>query len=195
MINLVGRQPKGIIEPGKDYESVRENVMDIMRQVIDPETNQPIIEACYRREDLFSGPFVNEMPDVFLLLRQGYKGDKRVDIGPVSPTTQAELERFRGEHTMDGIFMAAGPSIQSRATVRDANLIDLAPTLLYLMGVPIPEDMEGRVLSQAIHQEWLATSPIHRTSKTLSGYETQQRLTDEEEKEITDRLAGLGYVE
>lgn len=195
MVNLKGRQPQGIVEPGQEYDSVRKRVIELMSQVVDPETGQPVVEACYLREDIYCGPFVEELPDIFLLLRPGYKGDGQLDTGPVSATTQAELERFRGNHTMDGIFMASGPAVRSGVTLQGANLIDVAPTLLYLMDIPIPEDMDGRGLTGAIREEHLRAWPMRVTAEVLPGQSSERAFTADEEREILDRLTGLGYVE
>jgi predicted AlkP superfamily phosphohydrolase/phosphomutase len=195
MVNLKGRQPQGIVEPGQEYDLVRKRVIELMSHVVDPGTGQPVVEACYLREDIFCGPFVEELPDIFLLLRPGYKGDGQLDAGLVSATTQAELERFRGNHTMDGIYMASGPTVRSGMTLRGANLIDVAPTLLYLMDIPIPEDMDGRVLAGTVREEHLRAWPVRMTAKVLPGQSSERAFTADEEREILDRLTGLGYVE
>jgi predicted AlkP superfamily phosphohydrolase/phosphomutase len=195
IINLKGRQPKGIVEPGQEYESIRKQVAEAMTQLTDPETGQPIVEECYMREDIFSGPCVEKMPDIFLVLRQGYKSDNRLDAGLVGPTPQSELERFRGAHTMNGILMAAGPDIRGGATLRGANLIDTTPTFMYLAAMPIPEDMDGHVLTEVIREECLQTRPVHTTTDVLSGQPQERAFTADEEQEIVDRLAGLGYLE
>jgi len=194
IVNLKGRQPQGIVAPGAEYEAVREQVIAAMSEVTDPETGKRIVAACYRREDLFSGPFVEEMPDIFMVLCPGYKGDDRLDVGRVSPTPQEELERFRGEHTMDGILLAAGPDIRRGVHLKGANLLDVPPTLLYLLDVPVPEVMDGQVLQGMLREETLAARPMRRTSERLVGQSVAQAFTAEEEREVLDRLAGLGYL-
>ena len=51
-----------------------------------------------------------------------------------------------GGHGSEGYFVMAGPGVPPQGKISELSLIDVAPTVLYLMGLPVPEDMEGRVL-------------------------------------------------
>ena len=55
-----------------------------------------------------------------------------------------------GDHRMEGILIAAGPAFQPDAAPPDAELLDIAPTVLHLLGVPVPDDMDGRVLTELL---------------------------------------------
>jgi arylsulfatase A-like enzyme len=86
--------------------------------------------------------------------------------------------------------------LKSAAEVKNAQLIDLAPTLLYLLGVPVPEDMDGKVLTSAFRPDFLTAHPVRAgdasgTSETRhsSGY------TEEESAKVEERLRALGYVD
>jgi arylsulfatase A-like enzyme len=95
---------------------------------------------------------------------------------------------------MEGIFIAYGENIGRRMKVEGAQLVDLAPTILYALGMAIPEDMDGRILLEIFEPSFLA-SQKPRSSEALSRERrAAQGLTAEEEKEIKDKLRGLGYL-
>lgn len=74
--------------------------------------------------------------------------------------------------------------------------MDLAPTILYLKGNKIPEDMDGRVLEEIITEKFLKENDIkYNNEKEVSGHEKESPpLSREDEKEIIRKLKGLGYI-
>jgi hypothetical protein len=54
----------------------------------------------------------------------------------------------------DGVLLAVGDGIRAGAVLQDASVLDVAPTILYLMGLPVARDMEGRVLTEIIEEEF-----------------------------------------
>jgi hypothetical protein len=66
------------------------------------------------------------------------------------------------EHGADAFLIAAGPRIQPGATIEGAGIVDIAPTLLYLMGCPVPDDMEGNVLTGLVDPAELGRHPVRR---------------------------------
>jgi hypothetical protein len=100
-----------------------------------------------------------------------------------------------GKHHIDGVLIACGPSIKKGVPVR-AHLLDIAPTILTIMGLPVPEDMEGRVLTEIIEEEFLAAHPI-QTVGSFEDYLVRDQLAvseDVNEEELLQRLRALGYV-
>ena len=67
---------------------------------------------------------------------------------------------------MEGILIAAGPAFQAGDAPRDAGLLDIAPTVLHLLGVPVPDDMDGRVLTEML--EPMSCSVIPRAGSGAS---------------------------
>jgi hypothetical protein len=60
----------------------------------------------------------------------------------------------------DGVFMAAGDGIREGARARGASVLDVTPTVLYLMGLPVARDMEGRVLTEILDDEFARAHPV-----------------------------------
>ena len=103
-----------------------------------------------------------------------------------------------GDHRMDGILVAAGPAFRRGATPRGAELLDIAPTVLHLLGVPVPADMDGRVLTELLEP----ASPLPVLEPALAAAQTNgthasafdSSYTPEEDAAIQQRLADLGYL-
>ncbi len=103
-----------------------------------------------------------------------------------------------GDHRDQGIFMAMGPHLIPPTEVKELEIIDLAPTVLYLLGLPIPSEMDGQVLTQLFTEEYLASRPIryeHEDSLQADPAELQRNYSADEEAVIRARLQGLGYIE
>jgi hypothetical protein len=106
---------------------------------------------------------------------------------------------FAGSHRLDGVFMMAGGPVRKDFAFNGANIIDVAPTVLYLMGLPIPEDMDGRVLCEALDPEFVGTNEVHfraADERSAAAQETEDAgFSEEEEALVAKRLQALGYIE
>jgi arylsulfatase A-like enzyme len=95
---------------------------------------------------------------------------------------------------MDGILLLWGPGVQRGAQIRGAHIVDLAPTVLAAMGVSIPDDMDGRVLTAAFGDDYFADRPITRARAESVARRSGLGYSEEDEEEIKARLRELGYV-
>jgi len=192
-VNQAGKRPQGIVQPGKEYEELRNEIAARATEIRDPHSGQPVVEKVYRREDIYSGPLVEKAPDLVLQSRNWeYMAFGHADFG--GSHVVEPIVGMSGHHRPDGIIMVSGQGINPGATLRDASIMDLAPTILYAMGIPIPSDMDGRVLSEAFTPDHLSTVQA-RYSNELSERQTgEDQYSLEDEEEIKERLRGLGYV-
>jgi len=140
-INLAGRQPYGIVPP-EEYNSVVEEIKRKLYEVYDPESGTPIVEKVYRKEELYSGPYLLDAPDLILQLKDGYTTSTYIQ-GKIISTVKSGRS---GNHSLDGILICYGDGINHGKV--EANIIDLAPTILHIFGLPIPRYMDGRVLTE-----------------------------------------------
>jgi arylsulfatase A-like enzyme len=86
--------------------------------------------------------------------------------------------------------------VRKGAQIDNARLIDIAPTLLHLFGVPVPEDMDGRVLVEAFQPEFIAAHLVKSGAASgTSGGDRSSGYTDEESAKVEERLQALGYLE
>jgi predicted AlkP superfamily phosphohydrolase/phosphomutase len=205
-INSQGRFPEGIVEEGPEYETLRDEIAERLRELVDPETGESIVERVYRREALYHGDCLSKAPDLLVTwknfeynTRRGYGTEGEGFMGSgleFSDVSGYSSLQKSGTHHVQGIFMARGPHIRSAASFEGGKIIDLAPTILYLLGQTIPDDMDGRVLKEMLNDDFLSSHPIQFGSpRDLDEPISQFRYGEEEEKYIEDKLRGLGYID
>jgi predicted AlkP superfamily phosphohydrolase/phosphomutase len=196
-LNVMGREPHGCVQPGAEYERVREEIIAKLQTLRDPDTGELVVETIYRREEIYSGDFLEKAPDiVFLPRRLEYFGFGEYEFGShkiIEPMRRG----ISGTHRMNGIFMAYGAAIKPGTVVENASLYDLAPTILRLMDEPVAEHMDGRVLEEILTPDVAAALAERRTARSQSngkrgGY--GETMSAEDKKVLADRLRSLGYV-
>lgn len=201
-INLKGRDPQGIVEPGTEYEKVRDEIISRLSELRDPETGERLLVGVHRRESLYEGLFLENLPDLMVEARGTpaiFKPSPKDGPGEaVRILSKREMGNLKtsGGHLMDGLLLIRGQGIKPGYRVEGAHLIDLAPTLLYLMGESIPEEMDGQVLVQIFNPSFLKAHPI-RTAESPSGTASKDEegfYSEEEEEQIKEQLKGLGYL-
>lgn len=192
-INVYGRQPKGIINKGDEYEESRNKIIEQLKRLKDPETQEPLVTGAFKREELYSGRYLERAPDIVFFLNLRYKGGAGMKK-LISLVPKYDLKMWSGNHTMNGIFIACNSQyVKKREIIKGAQIIDIAPTILFYMGVPIPNDMDGNVLREMFKKIFIDKNPIRKTEfETASPKE--ERLTEKEEEDMRKKLEGLGYL-
>lgn len=195
MINVAGRQPEGCVQPGEEYEALRTRILEAVRDLRDPRTGEPIVLEAYRREEVYRGELLETAPDIILVTGDSYKGGTGIDE-LVSDVPLDILSKLSGVHRMDGIILTQGPHMRHDATIEGAGIIDVAPTILYTLGMPIPSDMDGKPLTDLFEEEYIC--------QTTSSYTDERKFEDvasdeygyseEEEESVRLKLEALGYL-
>jgi predicted AlkP superfamily phosphohydrolase/phosphomutase len=150
-VNLKGREGKGIVKPGAEYEEVRNQIMARIREFRDPDTGKPVIQGAYRREEIFHGPETADAADIQLSFFDGYRTSWQTALGAVPESiVVANLKKWSGDHCASdssdtqGIFFS-----NRRVAVTGPSIIDIAPTVIQLFGLPIPSEIDGHPISFA----------------------------------------------
>lgn len=159
-INLKGREPRGIVEPGKEYEELRDHLIKELRNLVDPKTGKGVDIDVFKKEEIYRGEYVDQAPDIVFFIN---KGRTRMDWNFGHDnffTSDLSFKRDNAGHKMNGILFMKGPGIAKGKTIDQAEIIDLAPTILYLMGCPVSSDMDGKVLVDALDPSYLKSNPI-----------------------------------
>ncbi len=195
MINVAGRQPEGCVQPGEEYEALRTRILEELRSLREPTTGEPIVLEAYRREELYHGERLETAPDIIVVTQDCYKGGTGIDE-LISEVPLEVISKLSGVHRMDGIILAQGPHIRRDARVEGANIIDVAPTILYALGMPIPSDMDGKPLTDFFEDT--------HTQQTAASYTDERNVEDvstdaygyseEEEESVRLKLEALGYL-
>ncbi|HKZ57629.1 MAG TPA: alkaline phosphatase family protein [Thermodesulfovibrionales bacterium] len=201
-INLKGREPQGIVNPGSEYEDLRQEIITRLESLRDPDTGEKMVDKAYKREDLYHGDQVHKASDL-IIKWQDYRYKSRINLEMEEKSAASEImvdpardSKISSIHKMNGIFMAYGRDMKRGVEISGAKIIDLAPTILYMMDKPIPDSMDGKVLTDILREDFLNKNPI-RYRKTEKGDISQQgpAYTDEEADKVRERLQGLGYIE
>ena len=183
----------GTSMPAEEYGRLRDELKHKLLELIDDKTGEKIMDAVYYREELYSGPYVKWAPDIVFIARNyAYLG--RQHIG--APSSISDYRAFpNGFHRPQGIFIACGNGIKTNVRLERFHLQDIAPTILYSLGNPIPSDMDGRVLEDIYTSEYLSDHPILSTDESDSHSESEIVYSQNEAEEIQRRLRSLGYIE
>jgi predicted AlkP superfamily phosphohydrolase/phosphomutase len=192
-LNVVGRQPKGTVAPGAAYEALRDALLVEIAALRDPATNAPLVAGVWRREDVWRGPHVADAPDLVVETAPGVHGGFDLDrlLTDVPPAT---LRAISGSHTAEGIFVAAGGPFRNGVELDAPSLADVLPTAVHLLGVPLPDDLDGRVIAQALDPAWVAAHPVRYAERSGDAAD-RVALSNDDEGEMRKFLQGLGYVE
>lgn len=198
-VNQQGREPKGIVPPGAESEALLAQVTQDLKALRDPTTGEPLIGDIYGRGQLYWGARANQAPDLLFMPRDMKNaGFGLLEFGSNDWfTTVADRT---GTHRMSGIVLLKGPGILQGAHLSDSSIMDIAPTVLALMGQPIPDIMDGSVLEKAMTPELRASLRITRASAPAAGTpplsddDTSTDIDAAEEEIIRARLRDLGYV-
>jgi predicted AlkP superfamily phosphohydrolase/phosphomutase len=194
-LNVKGREPQGTVAPGTEYETLRDDIIRQLKELQDPATGEPVVEQIYRREEIYRGQALERAADIiFIPTRMEYFGFGEYEFGShrVIETMQRGIS---GTHRMNGVLMLYGAPIKPGTLVEGASLLDLAPTILHLMGEPVLTDMDGKVLTEALQPPLADPASIRFVEPKESQDQTDDTgLSDQEESVIAERLRSLGYV-
>ena len=195
-VNLRGREPHGWVLPGAEYEAVRDDILAALRELRDPGTGRPVLAHAWRREELYDGPSLPKMPDIiFSFGDQPYLASDSLS----APQTIAPIpsDYLQGRHCPEGIFLAVGAGIAPGVHVQGASVFDLVPTILHTLDLPLPDDLDGRPLTEVFSDGRRHTHEIrYETARPGPAEEAvQEPLYDADEAAaMQKRLQGLGYL-
>lgn len=145
-VNLRGREPEGTVEPGEEYLAVLERLEADLAQLTAPESGEPVLGEVVRAIDLTGGEPPQELPDLFVMFKPHRHFLERVSH-PRAELTQEPPELFRDtHHSQSGLVVGAGPSVAAGGELGEISPLDLAPTLLSMLGERPPPALAGRAL-------------------------------------------------
>ena len=191
-VNLKGREAHGSVDE-TDYDHVCEAIVSRLTAMRDPLTKEPWIGRLHRREEIYLGDRVADAPDISFLPR-----DMRyLPLGSADFTSNkfmVEAFGISGCHRMEGVMVAKGEAIKQGFDARQTSIYDVTPTILYLLGYAVPDDMDGAVLTQIIKDEYLQANAIRVAAPESDAEGREVELSSEENDEVIERLRSLGYM-
>ena len=144
-LNLVGREPHGILRPGPDADAFCSRLTADLQELVDPTSGRPLVKEVLRTAEVFPGEHSSDLPDLLVRWHRDrpISGVASERIGRiVRPDTST---RRTGDHRPEGLFFVRGPGV-APGEVRDGvRAEDFAPTIAALLGITL-DDVDGRPL-------------------------------------------------
>ncbi len=144
-INLKGRNPGGIVNPGEEYRQVQDQIIKALTDYVEPTSGRKPVLFALRKEDArFLNIHGNYVGDVVYALSEQFG----LQHGPFLPTAEWHGGALRG------LFVLSGPGIRKGVEIeRNVWCVDLVPTICHLTGWPVPREAEGAVIFQALDND------------------------------------------
>ena len=195
-INLEGRQPTGIVKQG-DYDALRAELKD---RFLGPECcvrgrngdSVQLFAEVHKPEELYGCSRRDRpwLPDLLLTPHRSLAVIRK--IRGAKPVRWLSYRRIEGTHRPEGVIIAGGPGIAVNPSV-EAHIVDCAPTILAMLGLGVPGDMEGRVLTEIFREPPVVETAEVSTAAAKGGDDGVYSEADLQQ--ITERLSDLGYLE
>jgi len=189
-INLKGRESQGIVAPGPEYDRLLDDLETRLRQAREPKTGRPLFKKVIRGKVYYGVPVEAYTPDLLII-----PGDYLRVAAPRQKHMYDSTGWATGDHSIQGVFIAKGKGVKHGEVVEKARLIDLAPSILYSLNLPVPDDMDGHVLKDLFEESYLAAHPpqTEKVERKRPGT-GQAPMSKKQRKELEDQLKGLGYL-
>ncbi|MHC4924885.1 MAG: alkaline phosphatase family protein, partial [Planctomycetota bacterium] len=191
-INVKGGGPVGTVEPGDEYEALRDAIIDGLRSQTFPDSEEPLFDFVGRREEVYKGARIDWAPDV-VTRSDGFRVvcGKNLDTGRLVRVSGHDA----GQHSDTGIVVLKGEGVPAGTEFTGAGIVDTMPTVLWALGVPVPEGLDGRALTHAFDEAVVAANPVQAGAASPAEPADDAGSFDaDEEEELRKTLEGLGYI-
>jgi predicted AlkP superfamily phosphohydrolase/phosphomutase len=190
-----------IRDEGQEKDWICDEIIRGLQDIVDPETGARVVQQAYRASEYYYGPHADNIPDIIAIIDPQYGCSFHLSHYSSVVTKRAEISG-PAKHRPEGIFIASGPGILAQpVALPNLDIEDVAPTALYLLGLPVPTDMDGRVLTEVIDPALADARPV-KLGPPVGFWPAEGEvvfseavMSDEDEEVIRDRLRALGYFE
>ncbi len=146
-VNRVGRERDGIVRAGAELDQLCHELKTKLEGLRDPADGSPVIREVFLTREIHSGPYADAAPELLIGYHKGYRHSWDCATGSVTKDVFIDNTRsWSGDHCVDPRLVPGVFWCDRKIDVKEPALIDLAPTVLDLFGVPIPGYMQGRPL-------------------------------------------------
>jgi hypothetical protein len=143
-VNLLGREPQGIVSPGPEYTQILGDITDALLELRAADSDRPVVRSVIRVDEVFPGDRRAWLPD--LIVQWDASSPIRSVVSPrVGVVSGISPDPRNGTHRGPGFVLASGPDIAPGTTLSAGHIVDFAPTVLARLGVPVPDTMCGRI--------------------------------------------------
>ncbi len=189
---------KKLLKNIQEYEKVKKELVCFFNSVKDDESGEKVVERIYDPREIYQGDYVKYAPDLFITFKTGYEPSlwKKSTLEPVKRIMSGTTKT--GSHfgpiAQRGIFLLSGKGISEKVST-EANIVDVTPTILHILGIPIPRDIDGKVVEEVfqLKSEFLHKAVLHE-DHPLGEKKISDGLSKKDEEEILKKLKKLGYI-
>ncbi len=144
--NLRGRESQGVVSSGAEYKALQEEIASKLVGLKDPDTGEPVFRAIYRRDDIYKGEFLQNAPDLQVGFNDGYRVGWQDTLGSIRRNVvENNNKKWSGDHCATATEISGGVFFSNRKiTTAEPSIMDLSPTILKLLEVPLPSDLDGK---------------------------------------------------
>jgi len=144
--NLKGRESQGIVSAGAEYEALQEEIATRLVELEDPDDGQRVFRAIYRRDDIYHGKYLNNAPDLQVGFDDGYRVGWQDTLGVIRrAVVENNNKKWSGDHCATATEISGGVLFANRPiNTSEPHIMDLAPTVLRLLDVPLPPELDGK---------------------------------------------------
>src|SRR6185503_10611925 len=134
--------------PGAEASVLADELSRKLVTMQDPDDGVPIIRAVYKRDDIYTGPFLHNAAELQVGMNEGYRVSWQTTLGGSPPGIVYKNDRkWSADHGGYDYAITSGIFVTSRAIASTApRIIDIAPTVLKYFGIAIPTDIDGKPL-------------------------------------------------
>ena len=208
-LNLAGRESKGIVTAGAEAHTLRQELCDKLRRVGDAERGRPMVENVYVGNDVYDGPQKADGPDLVVGYALGYRASWQTALGGAPQQVVVDNDSlWAADHLMDPSLVPGVLATNVKVASKMPEGIDLAPTVLASLSLPIPPEMKGRSWLREARgsAEDEARDVKAQLGKTQPAYATKPEpepvaitagadgLDDAQRAELEQHLSDLGYL-
>jgi predicted AlkP superfamily phosphohydrolase/phosphomutase len=145
-LNLKGREGQGIVA-SDEAEALKSRIAQALTGLVDPERGNVAVRNAVTREQIYSGPYANESPDLLVNFAGGYRVSWETALGGSPAGHFADNDKkWGGDHIIDPCLAPGVLFMNRRFDGESARLLDMAPTILEAFGAPKGKEMEGQSL-------------------------------------------------
>jgi predicted AlkP superfamily phosphohydrolase/phosphomutase len=189
-INVRGRDQFGIVEPGTEFEQLREEIKRKLLAMTDDDGKR-IIKAVHTAEDLYGVAHLEQAPDLFF----EFLDDRFHTTYYTVTDSQVFLDRGhswrQGDHRRDGVILLAGDGVPGGKKI-EADIEDVLPSILFIQDLPLSEIFDGKIIRDAFTEDFI--SKRRQPDKRFFERGDVESSDDDQGDEVIDRLKGLGYI-
>jgi len=186
-LNVKGRESQGIVSPGQEYENLRDEISDALMSARNPATGAAVISMVEKTEQVYSGNYIKEMPDLIFDVKPGYA------IGTHRQQLYEHTGWVSGDHNLEGLVLIKSREMPA-SIINNARLIDIAPSILSTFGIPTPNYMDGKPLDIFSTQNFSPPALPPSSKDDTGDLIPIKDLTTEEEEDLLNQLRNLGYM-